>query len=273
MSSATPWPRPSDPPLPLPVSPARSPPSPRLPPQLGCSLAICIITDQQFWTYIYGYINWYTTVVYEDTCYLGEVGSTNLCYFNWGMGACLSFLFLVAFFMAMCNCRPGRATPFLIMWAICLILAVALAGVNQSGIPEANTLAQENTATTTDDLVGWRNAILGLSWGLFGLTLLATLAAIMDIKNNKNPPPQAQFYAAGAPPEAYGGGPPPAGYGAPPPGAYGAPPPGAYPPTGAPPPTFYPAPGVAATPGAYVPPPPGAYAPAPGAPAGYPPQV
>ena len=182
-----------------------------------------------------------------------------------------AFLFLLVFFLAMCNKRPGRSIPFVVTFFLLVACWATAAGINQAQIPQANDLAPG------DDLNYWRNTIIGLSWGTFALSCLAFVASLVDVVKNKGQAPveQPQFYAAAPGPVQYGGPPPPQGYGGPPQG-YGAPPPpqpygGGG---GAPIPEYYPGPPA---PGGYQAPPPpaaGGYQMPPpaytGAPAGYP---
>lgn len=181
-------------------------------------------------------------MVVQDDCYLGTpTDSINLCYTNWTLASIGAFIAVFVFFMALCNRRPGRSTPFLVGWFFALGVFSALAGINQKYVPAANDYFASVAADTpgqTDDLGGWRSSILGLSWAAFALALVAFVASAVDLGANKNAarPPQ-QFVAGGPPPGAYyQGGPPPPGYGAPPYGGYGGPPPPGY---GGPPPPGY----------------------------------
>jgi hypothetical protein len=139
---------------------------------------------------------------------------------------------LTVVFMAICNCRPGRATPFLICLIITMVIWAIGAGVNTAYIPEANDEppSTEPERSVWRSLNGWRNAVLGISWAAFALCLGGIIAAVGDLKQNKRVPPQAQFAYAGMPPAGVPYGQPAYGAAPSPPGMYNAPPPGGYPP-------------------------------------------
>lgn len=160
---------------------------------MGVAIAIAVIVDTKFWTYISGYWGW-SYVVVQDTCYLGSYNSSmNLCYFNWVMAGIGGFILLFLFFLSLCFRGAGRPTIFLIMFVVAAAIFLADGIVNSTKIDTSKVVAAPTTTGTTTtsgdsvtNLSGWRHAIIGLSWTAFGLAALGTLATVMDFVQNKS---------------------------------------------------------------------------------------